>query len=103
MKKKAYDAIGVVEVSFFANAVYLLDAMEKAAGVDFLSAEKYLGGRMVTLIVGGTTSQVSAAIDAARLTGESMAKNPVRVAITISNPHDEIMKYVPKGFREEKD
>lgn len=100
MKKTSYDAIGVVEVSFFANAVCLLDAMEKAAGVEFLVAEKHLGGRMVTLIVGGTTSQISTAVSAAKLAGEGMEKNPVRVAVVISNPHEEIMKYVPNGLRE---
>lgn len=101
MKRTAYDAVGVVEVSLYANAVYLLDVMGKAANVKFLAAEKLLGGRLVTLIVGGATSEVCAAVGAARTAGECMAKNPVKVAITISNPHPEIMKFFPGGFREE--
>lgn len=101
MKKTAYDAIGVVEVSFYANAVYLLDVMEKAAQIEFLISEKLLGGRLVTLIIGGTTSGVGAAVEAVRSAGKAMIKNPVKVAIVISNPHPEIMKFVPGGFLEE--
>jgi len=101
MTGTSYDAIGVVEVSFYSNAVYLLDVMEKAAEIEFLTAEKLLGGRLVTLIVGGTTSEVDAAVHAANLAGENMVNNPVKVAITISNPNSEIMKYVIGGFNHE--
>jgi microcompartment protein CcmL/EutN len=97
MNNGKYNAIGIVEASFYANAVVLLDAMTKAAQVDFLAAEKLLGGRLVTLVVGGTTSEVNAAVEAARAAGEVMHENPVKVAITISNPHPEIMKYVLKA------
>lgn len=96
MNKCKYNAIGIVESSFYANAVVLLDVMTKSAQVEFLAAEKLLGGRLVTLIVGGTTSEVNAAVDAARAAGELMKNNPVKVAMTISNPHPEIMKYVLK-------
>lgn len=101
MGKAVFDAIGVVEVSFYANAVYLLDVMQKTSQVTFLNSEKLLGGRLVTLIVGGTTSGVNAAVEAARVAGEGIPGNPVKVAITISNPHPEIMKYVLRNFREE--
>ncbi|MFZ5988534.1 MAG: BMC domain-containing protein [Bacillota bacterium] len=101
MKNNNYDSIGVIEISFYANAVFLLDAMVKAAQVDFLMAEKLLGGRMVTVIVGGTTSNVSAAVEAARHAGESMMDNPVKVAVVISNPHTEIMKFIV-GRRKQK-
>lgn len=101
MQRAAYDAIGVVEVSFYANAVYLIDAMQKAAQVEFLVAEKLLGGRLVTLIIGGTTSEAEAAVDVAKALGEGMAQNPVKMAIVISNPHPEIMKFIEKDFGEE--
>lgn len=100
MKRTGYDAIGVVEVSFYANAVYLLDVMTKTAQVEFFAAEKLLGGRLVTFIVGGTISEVNAAVEAARITGEGMEGNPVKVAITISNPHPEIMKYALRSYKE---
>lgn len=99
MDKGRHNAIGIVEVSFYANAVVLLDVMTKAAQVEFLAAEKLLGGRLVTLIVGGTTSEVNAAVAAAKAAGGGMKENPVKVAITISNPHPEIMKYVLKGTK----
>lgn len=101
MKKTAYDAIGVVEISLYSNAVYLLDVMEKSAQIEFLTSEKLLGGRLVTLIIGGTTSEVGAAIEAVRAAGTVMNKNPVKLAIVISNPHPEIMKFVPGGLMEE--
>lgn len=103
MKKAAYDAIGVVEVSLYTNAVFLLDSMLKAASVKFLTAEKLLGGRLVTLIVGGSTSEVDSAVAAARAMGEAMDVNPIKVAITISNPHNEILKYISGSFKEEPD
>ena len=94
-EKALYNAIGVVEVNFYANAVCLLDVMEKAADIDFLTSENRLGGRMVTLIVGGTTSGVNAAVEAARAAGEGMSVNPIKVAIVIGNPHPEILKFFP--------
>lgn len=94
MKPDRYDAIGIAEVSFFANAVYILDEMVKAADVQFLKAEKRLGGRLVTLIVGGSTAEVTTAIERAKRAGETMDKNPLKMGITISNPHPEILKFV---------
>lgn len=94
MNKVAYDAIGIVEVSVYANAVVVLDCMAKAADIALLKSEKLLGGRLVTLIIGGTTSQVNAAIEAAWAANEELNNSPVKVAITISNPHPEILNFI---------
>ena len=64
MNKKNFSAIGVVEINFFTNALIALDEMLKASDVHLVSCEKKLGGRMVTIIVGGDTSSVNAAIEA---------------------------------------
>jgi microcompartment protein CcmL/EutN len=90
-----------VEVSYYANAVYLLDVMVKASQVKFLTAEKRLGGRLVTLIVGGSTSQVNSAVDAVKAAGENLGGNLLKAAIAISNPHLEILKFIPGSFKEE--
>jgi microcompartment protein CcmL/EutN len=86
------NAIGVVEVSFFSNAVVVLDEMMKASNVELISCHKLLGGRMVHSVVAGETSAVNAAIEAANYAKKSVGEENIKVAITISNPHPEIIK-----------
>ncbi len=57
---------GLVEVSGVVAAVDSLDAMCKAAGVRFVTWERKLGGRLVTIIVEGDVSDVKAAVEAAK-------------------------------------
>ncbi len=92
MGNRTYNAIGVVEVNFFANALIVLDEMLKASEVHLVACEKTLGGRMVSIIVGGDTSAVNAAIEAALLTRQVVGEKNIKVAVTISNPHIEIRK-----------
>jgi len=88
-----YDAIGIVEAKHFTTALELLDNMCKASGVTFLSSEKKLGGRLVTIIVGGSIGDVKAAVEAAKLTCQGR-EELIKGAIVISKPHEEIMKFV---------
>ncbi len=90
--KMNLDAIGVVEVNYFANAVVVLDEMLKASNVELISCHKKLGGRMVHTVVSGKTSSVNAAIEAAKKAEDKIGKGNVKVAITISNPHPEVIK-----------
>lgn len=92
MENKKFNAIGVVEVTFFTNALILLDEMLKAADVHLVASEKKLGGRMVSIIIGGDTSSVNAAIEAALQAGSRVGEKNIKVAVTISNPHEEIRK-----------
>lgn len=92
MGNRTYNAIGVVEVNFFANALIVLDEMLKASEVHLVACEKTLGGRMVSIIVGGDTSAVNAAIEVALLTKQVVGEKNIKVAVTISNPHIEIRK-----------
>ena len=86
------NAIGVVEVNYFANSVIIVDAMMKAAEVELVSCHKTLGGRMVHTIVAGETSAVNATIEAANAAESIIGKDNLKVAVTIRNPHPEIMK-----------
>ncbi|MEG1993179.1 MAG: BMC domain-containing protein [Acetivibrio sp.] len=86
------DAIGVVEVNYYSNAVVVLDEMLKASQVELVSCHKRLGGRMVHTVISGKTSSVDAAIDAAQKSKAKVGDNNVKVAITISNPHPEVIK-----------
>ena len=83
-------ALGFVEISGVTAAVDALDIMGKAAEVEFVTWERKLGGRLVTIIVTGTISAVTAAVENAA----AMAiKKPVATAI-IANPHEETRRLV---------
>lgn len=90
---KEYEAIGVVEVKHFTTALKVVDAMCKAAEVKLLASEKTLGGRLVTIIVGGSISNVNASVEVAKLTCQGK-EELLKMAITISRPHKEIMKFI---------
>ena len=83
-------ALGFVEISGVTAAVDALDIMCKAAEVEFVTWERKLGGRLVTIIVTGSISAVTAAVENAA----AMAiKKPVATAI-ITNPHEETRRLV---------
>lgn len=84
-------SLGIFEVSGFTAAVVGLDAMLKAASVRLLHKEERLGGRLVTLVVTGSVSDVKAAVEH----GAEIAAplGPVYGQECISNPHPELMKF----------
>ncbi len=84
---------GLIEIPSTTAAIDVLDIMCKTADVEFVTWEKKLGGRLVTIIVQGSVSAVKAAIEAA---SEKAIKKPVAQAI-IANPHEEIVKIVKKS------
>ena len=86
-------ALGFFEISGVVAAVNALDIMCKTSDVEFVTWEKKLGGRLVTIIVRGNVSAVKEAIDAAT---ENGIKKPVGKAV-IANPHEEIEKMVKKS------
>ena len=81
-------SLGFVEVSGTVSAVDALDIMCKSADVELVSWERKLGGRLVTLIVTGNVSAVTAAVEAAK---EQCIKRPCAVAV-IANPHPETVR-----------
>ncbi len=81
-------SLGFVEVSGTVAAVDALDIMCKSADVQLVSWERKLGGRLVTLIVTGNVSAVTAAVEAAK---EQCIKKPCAVAV-IANPHPETVR-----------
>lgn len=91
---KSYEAIGVVEAQHFTTALELVDEMCKTSHVQLLGAEKYLGGRLVSLIVAGSIANVTAAVEAAREVCASKPGNPLKMSLVIPKPHIEIMKFI---------
>lgn len=99
---KSYEAIGVIETQYFAVAMEILDSVSKAANVEFISSEKQLGGRLVSLIVGGGISDVTVAVETAKLVCQNKPNSPLKMALTITNPHEEILKYLISSEKEEE-
>lgn len=78
-------SLGLVEVSGVTAAIDCLDIMCKSAQVELVTWERKLGGRLVTVIVEGDVSAVSAAVENAVA---SAIKKPVAHAV-IASPHKE--------------
>ena len=89
-------ALGFVELPGLANAINLLDTMLKAAAVNFVTWEKKLGGRLVTIIISGSVASVEAAVEAAR-------QNPnTKSSLVLPAPHPETWKMVRQSANKEK-
>lgn len=92
MQLQSCDAIGALDIQFLTNALIVLDRMEKSADIRLLRAEKKLGGRSVTLFVGGSTDDVGTAIDTAFAVSETLEGKPVKAGFCIGSPHAQILK-----------
>jgi ethanolamine utilization protein EutM len=91
------NALGFLEVSGTVAAIEALDAMLKTAQVEFVTWEKKLGGRLVTVVVGGSVSSVKEAV----LNGKERA-NQITKTVThavIANPHEEVVKMLEISAR----
>ncbi len=83
-------SLGFIEISGVAAAVDALDIMCKTANVEFVTWERKMGGRLVTIIVRGDVSAVTEAVEAA---AAHAIKKPVAKAV-IANPHSETERMV---------
>ena len=79
-------SIGLIEVSGVTAAIDCLDIMCKSAAVEFVTWERKLGGRLVTVVVDGQVSAVSAAVENAVA---NAIKKPCSYAV-IASPHEEV-------------
>ncbi len=81
---------GLIEIPSTTAAIDVLDIMVKCADVEFVTWEKKLGGRLVTIVVQGTVSAVTHAVETA---AKQAIKKPVAKAV-IANPHEEIVRII---------
>ena len=88
-------AIGLIELPNCTDAIQALDVMLKTADVKFLTWEKKLGGRLVTIIVQGEVSSVTEAVEVAK----HRAVGRIVASAVIANPHEETMKLVEVSAR----
>ena len=83
-------SLGFIEISGVAAAIDALDLMCKAADVELVTWERKMGGRLVTLVIQGDVSAVTAAIENA--TAHAI-KKPC-ASLVIARPHEETMRIV---------
>ena len=76
-------------------AIAGLDAMVKTADVKLIHVEKRLGGRLVTVVVEGSVSAVTAALEAGKAAAAEVGN--VKLCEVIARPHPEIMKFLKTG------
>lgn len=84
------NSYGFFEITSTTAAIDAVDIMCKTADVSFVSWEKKLGGRLVTVIIQGSVAAVTQAIEAA---AEKAIKKPA-AHVVIANPHEEIVRLV---------
>ncbi|MBQ5793858.1 MAG: BMC domain-containing protein [Clostridia bacterium] len=86
------EAIALLEVQAMVTAIVGLDAMVKAADVKLIHVEKRLGGRLVTVVVEGSVSAVTAAAEAGAEAAKAVGN--VKLCEVIARPHPDIMKFL---------
>ena len=89
------EAIALLEVQANVAAIAGLDAMVKAANVRLIHVERRLGGRLVTVVVEGTVSDVTAAAEAGKAAAAEVGS--VKLCEVIARPHPEVMKFLTTG------
>lgn len=85
-------AIALLEVQALVASIAGLDAMCKAADVRLIHVEKRLGGRLVTVVVEGTVSAVTAAAEAGAAAAAEVGN--VKLCEVIARPHPDIMRFL---------
>ncbi len=83
-------SLGFIEISGVVAAVDSLDIMCKTSGVELVTWERKLGGRLVTIVIKGDVAAVTEAVETA---AKSAIKKPVAKGV-IANPHEEIWRLV---------
>ena len=86
------NAIALLEVQAMVTAIVGLDAMVKAANVKLIHVEKRLGGRLVTVVVEGNVSAVTAALEAGVEAAQAVGK--VVCKEVIARPHPDIVRFI---------
>ena len=84
-------SLGILEVQGLVAAIEGLDAMLKASNVRLVHTEKRLGGRLVSILITGDVSAVTAAIEAGSTAAGALGE--VFGTEVIANPHKEVTKF----------
>jgi ethanolamine utilization protein EutM len=85
------ESIGLLEVQALAAAIEGLDAMLKSANVRLIHIERRLGGRLVTVVIAGSVSAVTEAIEVGKVAASKVGN--VKCSEVIARPHSEVTKF----------
>ena len=83
-------AIGILEVASNIASIVAVDDMLKTSNVSLVTTEKALGGRLVTIVIEGSISDVTEAIERGERSVAPIGK--VAAVAIINNPHEEVCK-----------
>ena len=92
--------IGLLEIEGLVASIEGLDAMVKAADVRIVHTEKRLGGRLVTLVVTGEVSAVTAAVETGKKRASVLGK--IYGDAVIPRLHEEVGKFFDFSAIEEE-
>ena len=85
-----YDALGMIETKGLVGSIEAADAMVKAANV-YLIGKEYVGGGLVTVMVGAVKAATDAGAAAAQRVGELVSVH------VIPRPHSEVEVILPSS------
>lgn len=94
----AVEAYGFIEITGVSAAVSALDIMTKTSGVEYVTWEPSLGGRLCTIIVQGSLSAVNEAVAAAR---RGAIKEPAAYAV-MGRPSEEVIKIIERSAKKHR-
>ncbi|SHE90841.1 BMC domain-containing protein [Clostridium fallax] len=92
---KKIEALGIIEVVGVVASLKALDSMIKTSNVSFVTMEKKLGGRLVTVVVQGKVDSVILAIESGSKAANNITKAVAKAVIP--KPHEEIIKLLQKS------
>lgn len=87
-------ALGFVETQGITACYEALDAMLKAANVEYLGKEK-IGGGYVTVIIRGDVGAVTTAVEVGAAAARQVGGNFIASHV-IARPHDELLRALPQ-------
>ncbi|MGL5244546.1 MAG: BMC domain-containing protein [Sarcina sp.] len=85
-------SIGIVEVVGIVAAIESLDAMGKASNITFVTCEKKLGGRLVSIIIKGRLEDVTHAVQVGERVANKITKCVANAVI--ARPHEEVFRLI---------
>jgi len=88
-------ALGLIEVRGLAAAIGVLDTMAKTAEARLIDVKKDMGGGLVTIVIEGDVSAVTACVQA----GEASCTSEVIAARVFANPDPQMLMYVDNSYK----
>lgn len=94
------NSLGLLEVRGLASSIAVTDAMVKAAETELVDIKKDMGGGLVTIVVEGGVSAVSAAVHAGVAEAERISE--VIACRIMANPDAQTRIYLDNSYRKKR-